>query len=378
MVLHITAADDFDEESRAAALSFWEQLHSYTLRNPEFRRPSGRSRCRSDAPEIVREMVAAARQAGVGPMFSFQGAVTDHVGRFLAGAALRGHRRCGGDYFILPRKRQKSGRAPPRRRADRRRGRARRGGVGVSTTLGRGRGGGGPDGLAVLARRPACSPTRRPPACRRSCRRTTGSSWRSRYLQQVPGVLGGVVVVGERIGVAGGVEIARREPVAEERELAEAKLRVEELREQLNHHRYRYHVLDDPEVSDAEYDELDARAPGARGAVPRARHARLPDAARRGRAGRPVRAGRAPGADALARQRVLAEELEAWAARVERGVGRAARYACELKIDGVAVALTYERGVARPKGATRGDGRIGEDITANVRTVRGVPPKLLA
>jgi DNA ligase (NAD+) len=71
------------------------------------------------------------------------------------------------------------------------------------------------------------------------------------------------------------------------------------------------------------------------------------------------------------------DELRAWAARVERGVGADVAYSCELKIDGVAVALTYERGVL-VKGATRGDGRIGEDITANVRTVRTVPQRLLA
>ncbi|MEX0651041.1 MAG: NAD-dependent DNA ligase LigA, partial [Actinomycetota bacterium] len=67
--------------------------------------------------------------------------------------------------------------------------------------------------------------------------------------------------------------------------------------------------------------------------------------------------------------------LDAWAARVERVVGDAARYACELKIDGVACALTYERG-RLVKAATRGDGRVGEDITGNVRTVRGVPRTL--
>ena len=69
------------------------------------------------------------------------------------------------------------------------------------------------------------------------------------------------------------------------------------------------------------------------------------------------------------------EELDAWAARIERGVGAEARYACELKIDGVACALTYERG-RLVKAATRGDGRIGEDITSNVRTVQGIPRSL--
>ncbi len=68
------------------------------------------------------------------------------------------------------------------------------------------------------------------------------------------------------------------------------------------------------------------------------------------------------------------EELDAWAARVERVVGDEARFACELKIDGVACALTYERGVL-VKAATRGDGRIGEDITSNVRTRAGHPAR---
>jgi DNA ligase (NAD+) len=169
---------------------------------------------------------------------------------------------------------------------------------------------------------------------------------------------------------------ARTEAGSEEREHADAKLRVEELRERLNYHSYRYHVLDDPEVSDAEYDdsmrelrELEERFP----------ELVTPDSPTQ-------RVGATP-ADLFApvehRSPMLSldnafsrEELEAWAARVERGVGEGARYSCELKIDGVAVALTYEGGVLT-KGATRGDGRIGEDITANVRTVRSVPSRLL-
>src|SRR4029453_6570965 len=63
------------------------------------------------------------------------------------------------------------------------------------------------------------------------------------------------------------------------------------------------------------------------------------------------------------------------AARAEREGGEGARYSCELKIDGVAVAITYEDGVLT-QGATRGDGRTGEDITPNVRTVRSVPQRL--
>jgi len=163
---------------------------------------------------------------------------------------------------------------------------------------------------------------------------------------------------------------------AEERERAEAKLRVEELRERLNYHSYRYHVLDDPEVSDAEYDELMNELRTLEERFP---ELITPDSPTQ-------RVGATP-ADLFApvphRSPMLSldnafsrEELEAWAARVERGVGAGALYSCELKIDGVAVALTYEDGVLT-KGATRGDGRVGEDITANVRTIRSVPSRLL-
>jgi len=163
----------------------------------------------------------------------------------------------------------------------------------------------------------------------------------------------------------------------EERELAGAQLRVEELREQLNYHLYRYHVLDDPEISDAEYDELMSEL--------RALEERFPELIT---PDSPTQRVGATPADLFApvehRTPMLSldnafsrEELEAWAARVERGVGSGARFSCELKIDGVAVALTYENGVYT-KGATRGDSRTGEDITANVRTVRNVPQRLEA
>jgi len=104
LVLHITAPEDFAEESRAAALSFWEQLESYGLRYPEFRqskRPLGE--VGSDAPEIVREMVQASAAAGVGPMFTFRGAVVDQVGRFLADQVTELTVACDGDYFIRSR-----------------------------------------------------------------------------------------------------------------------------------------------------------------------------------------------------------------------------------------------------------------------------------
>ncbi len=169
---------------------------------------------------------------------------------------------------------------------------------------------------------------------------------------------------------------ARSARSAEDRRLAAGKLRVEELREQLNHHSYRYHVLDDPEVSDAEYDELIRELRGLEDEFP---ELITPDS--------PTQRVGGPPADLFApvqhRARMMSldnafgrEELEAWGARVERIVGPgAARFACELKIDGVAVALTYEDGVY-VRGATRGDGLTGEDITSNIRTVRAVPQRL--
>jgi DNA ligase (NAD+) len=162
----------------------------------------------------------------------------------------------------------------------------------------------------------------------------------------------------------------------EERELSESELRVEELRERVNHHLYRYHVLDDPEISDAEYDELIGELRSIEDRFPQLI---TPDSPTQ-------RVGAAPAelfrpvphrAPMLSLDNAFSEEeLRAWGARVDRGLNGAAHtFVCELKIDGVACALTYEDGVLTIA-ATRGDGRTGEDITANVRTLQGVPKRL--
>jgi DNA ligase (NAD+) len=167
-----------------------------------------------------------------------------------------------------------------------------------------------------------------------------------------------------------------KEAREEERALAEAQLRVEELRELINHHLYRYHVLDDPEISDAEYDELIRELRTLEERFP---ELITPDSPTQ-------RVGAAP-ADLFKPVRHRAPmlsldnafstgELRAWGARVERGLaGVIPTFVSELKIDGVAVALTYEDGVLT-QAATRGDGRTGEDITANVRTVKEIPRRL--
>ena len=208
LTLHIMAPEDYAEESRAAGLGFWEQLQSYALRYPAFRqskRPL--DEIGTDAPDIVREMVVAATSAGVGPMFTFRGAVVDQVGRFLSEQLSELTVSCDGDYFIKAKKRMKlavrrHGGEPltvaltPDSR-----------GVGVSTTLGRGRGNSGPDGLAVIAE--SCMMADAAAAgVQAVLGKPDGMGMALRYLEQVPKVIGGVVVVGETIGVAGGVEIA--------------------------------------------------------------------------------------------------------------------------------------------------------------------------
>ncbi|MEA2580781.1 MAG: ligase [Actinomycetota bacterium] len=160
-----------------------------------------------------------------------------------------------------------------------------------------------------------------------------------------------------------------------DRELAAAKNRVDELRSLIEHHRYRYHVLDDPDVADAEYDALMRELQELEDRFPELLTADSPTQTVGGSPAdlfAPV-THRAP---MLSLDNAFSfDELDAWADRIIRGGADDAQFACELKIDGVACALTYERGVL-VQAATRGDGRVGEDITANVRTVHGIPRTL--
>jgi DNA ligase (NAD+) len=174
---------------------------------------------------------------------------------------------------------------------------------------------------------------------------------------------------------SGGSAIIGSMATAEERRRSEAKRRVEELREVISHHEYRYHVLDNPEISDAEYDELVRDLRGLEDEFP---ELITPDSPTQRVGGAPTELF----APATHRLPMLSldnafswEELNAWGKRVERALGRQADFVCELKIDGLAVALTYEGG-AYTRGATRGDGFTGDDITANIRTIRQVPMRL--
>lgn len=154
-----------------------------------------------------------------------------------------------------------------------------------------------------------------------------------------------------------------------------AATRIKELREEITHHAHRYHVLDDPEISDAEYDELMRELADLENEFP---ELVTPDSPTQ-RVGAPPSELFAPVAHRSAMWSLDNafdfEELVAWGKRVERVLGSAADFYCEPKVDGAAVNLVYEKGHL-VSGATRGDGRTGEDVTANVKTIDAIPLKL--
>jgi DNA ligase (NAD+) len=152
---------------------------------------------------------------------------------------------------------------------------------------------------------------------------------------------------------------------------------AEALRREIEHHDYRYHVLDAPLVSDAEYDALMRRLVEIEAAYP---DLATPDSPTQ-KVGAPPRGQFAVvtrDAAMLSLENAMDEaEVMEWRERLVRAAGEAGGggYVCEPKMDGVAVEIVYRDG-ALVLGATRGDGTSGEDITANVRTIRGLPLRL--
>jgi DNA ligase (NAD+) len=149
--------------------------------------------------------------------------------------------------------------------------------------------------------------------------------------------------------------------------------KIEALREKIRHHEYQYFVLDTPEISDQEFDKLTKQLKDLE-----AEHPELitPDSPTQRVGGKP-REGFVKvrhSSPMLSLDNTYSEEeLRAWERRVHELSGRSdVDYVCELKLDGMSLALTYEDGnLAR--GVTRGDGTTGEDVTLNVRTVRSIP-----
>ena len=157
---------------------------------------------------------------------------------------------------------------------------------------------------------------------------------------------------------------------------APAKREIEELRDKLRYHEYRYYVLDDPEISDAEYDRMMNRLRDLEAAHP---ELLTPDSPT-------VRVGGAPreGFQTVQHARPMRsldnafsyDELRDFDRRVRQTSGRQdIEYIAEHKFDGLSISLHYQDGTL-VRGVTRGDGRTGEDVTPNVKTIRSVPLRM--
>src|SRR5262245_45870910 len=159
--------------------------------------------------------------------------------------------------------------------------------------------------------------------------------------------------------------------------LKHVQARIDELRSELNHHLYRYHVLDDPEISDAAYDRLYDELKALEGDHPDLITTDSPT----------QRVG-APPSDRFEKFQHLSpmgsldkvttdDALSKWAADIRRRLGsdEPVAYVIEPKIDGSAINLVYENG-AFVRGATRGDGYQGEDVTPNLRTIAAIPMQM--
>ena len=158
--------------------------------------------------------------------------------------------------------------------------------------------------------------------------------------------------------------------------MSQAQARIEQLRTEIERHNYRYYVLDEPSVPDAEYDRLMRELQSLEEENP---GLRSPDSPTQRVGGRPL-----DGFEEVRHRTPMlslanafsGEEVEAFHERVIKGLETAhADYVAEPKLDGVAISLRYENG-RLVQAATRGDGATGEDVTRNVRTIGAIPLKL--
>lgn len=157
---------------------------------------------------------------------------------------------------------------------------------------------------------------------------------------------------------------------------ADLRRRWQELAEEVRGHQFRYYVKDAPVISDADFDALLRQLQALEDEHP---ELRTPDSPTQLVGGAGFATEFAP-AEHLERMLSLdnvfdSDELSAWAARIKGETGDAAHFLCELKIDGVALALVYRNG-RLVRAATRGDGRSGEDVTLNARTISDIPEQL--
>lgn len=159
---------------------------------------------------------------------------------------------------------------------------------------------------------------------------------------------------------------------------SEIKKKIESLRQKIRYHDYMYYCLDQPEVSDKEYDDLMHRLKNLEDRYPEFKTLDSPTVR--------VSGGILEGFKTVKHKQKMRsldntysfKELKDWDERVHKGLGRREKveYVVELKIDGVSANITYEKGKLSI-GATRGDGETGEDVTANIKTIRAIPLSLL-
>jgi ApbE superfamily uncharacterized protein (UPF0280 family) len=211
MVLRINGPEDLYEEARAVGMHFWEQIQSFSVRHPLFSSSKRPLAVPEDAPPIIREMAELSGLAGVGPMFAFRGALTEFVGRKVGERLREVMVSCGGDHYVLTRRRARLAVQNPTGE----RGsslaivvKPELGPQGIYTTVGnpyfaRGMS----DGLVVVAT--SCIVADAAAAGASAILgKPGGLGVALRYLKGISGVHGAVVFRGDRIGVAGSLELA--------------------------------------------------------------------------------------------------------------------------------------------------------------------------
>ena len=158
-------------------------------------------------------------------------------------------------------------------------------------------------------------------------------------------------------------------------DIDKVKIEVEELRQKIRHHDYKYYVLDNPSISDKEYDDLMKRLIDLESQFP----ALISNDSPTQRVGG-ISSGRFKSAEHTVPMLSLANamtetDLRNFDRRTRNVLGNNIQYVTEYKIDGLSVTILYQDGVLA-RAATRGDGRVGEDVTLNVRTIKSIPLRL--
>ena len=155
-----------------------------------------------------------------------------------------------------------------------------------------------------------------------------------------------------------------------------AQKRINELAEQINYHNHRYYMLSEPEIADYDFDLLLEELVSLEKQYPELADENSPSNKVGGTVTKSFKT-------VIHKYPMLSlsnsynrEELDEFDARVQKGLGRPATYVCELKYDGVAIGITYINGVLS-QAITRGDGEKGDDVSANVRTIRSIPLRLM-